>query len=102
MRKWNLFAAAVICGPLLYAPLTNAAPVLPGTFNQPGNILISDQFNNRVIEIDKRGDIVWSWGLGPHDFSANSPLGVNGGRLAIPRRRRSARRALPRNAVLLG
>ena len=77
MRKWKLFAAAVICGPLLNAPLTNAAPVLPGTFNQPGNILISDQFNNRVIEIDKRGDIVWSWGLGPHDFSANSPLGVN-------------------------
>jgi len=27
-------------------------------FNQPGNILITDQFNNRVIEIDPAGDIV--------------------------------------------
>ena len=46
-------------------------------FNDAGNILIADQFNNRVIEIDKKGQIVWSWGLGPHDFSSSSPLGVN-------------------------
>lgn len=46
-------------------------------FNQPGNILISDQFNNRVIEIDPHGEIVWSFGLGPNDVSAQSPVGVN-------------------------
>ena len=46
-------------------------------FNHPGNILISDQFNNRVIETDQQGNIVWSWGLGPTDFSANSIVGVN-------------------------
>jgi hypothetical protein len=23
-----------------------------GSFNQPGNILIADQFNNRVVELD--------------------------------------------------
>src|ERR1035438_9889688 len=46
-------------------------------FNQKGNILISDQFNNRVIEIDPVGNIVWSFGRGPNDFSARSPLGVN-------------------------
>lgn len=46
-------------------------------FNQPGNILISDQFNNRVIEIDKEGVILWQFGLGPDDTSATSPLGVN-------------------------
>ncbi len=46
-------------------------------FNHPGNILISDQFNNRVIETDKSGNIVWSFGLGPNDFSANSIVGVN-------------------------
>lgn len=50
---------------------------VPGAFNQPGNILIADQFNNRVIEVDRKGDIVWSWGLGPTDFSQNSILGVN-------------------------
>jgi hypothetical protein len=46
-------------------------------FNAPGHILISDQFNNRVIEVDKWGHIVWQFGLGPTDISAASPLGVN-------------------------
>jgi hypothetical protein len=46
-------------------------------FNRSGNILISDQFNNRVIETDPEGNIVWSFGLGPHDFSAKSIIGVN-------------------------
>lgn len=46
-------------------------------FNTVGDILISDQFNNRVIEVNKRGDIVWSWGNGPTDFTANSVVGVN-------------------------
>src|SRR5579864_6672771 len=46
-------------------------------FNKPGNILIADQFNNRVIETDKSGHIVWSYGLGPNDFSSNSIIGVN-------------------------
>jgi hypothetical protein len=46
-------------------------------FNQCGNILIADQFNNRVIETTPSGMIVWSFGLGPNDFSANSPIGVN-------------------------
>jgi len=46
-------------------------------FNRSGNLLISDQFNNRVIETDKKGNIIWSFGLGPNDFSANSIIGVN-------------------------
>jgi hypothetical protein len=46
-------------------------------FNQPGNILISDQFNNRVIETDTAGNIIWSFGLGPNDFTARSIIGVN-------------------------
>jgi hypothetical protein len=46
-------------------------------FNQPGNILISDQFNNRVIEIDPTGNIVWSFGRGPLDFTSKSVIGVN-------------------------
>lgn len=48
-----------------------------GHFNMPGNVLISDQFNNRVIEVDWKGDIVWQFGLGPTDFSAASIIGVN-------------------------
>ena len=46
-------------------------------FNAAGNILISDQFNNRVIEIDTNGNIVWQFGLGPNDFSPSSIIGVN-------------------------
>lgn len=46
-------------------------------FNRPGNVLISDQFNNRVIETNDRGEIVWTFGLGPTDFSSSSPIGVN-------------------------
>ena len=46
-------------------------------FNENGNILIADQFNNRVIETDTAGKIIWSFGLGPNDFSARSIIGVN-------------------------
>jgi outer membrane protein assembly factor BamB len=47
-------------------------------FNQPGNILITDQFNNRVIEIDPAGKIVWHFGEGsPCDTSANAIVGTN-------------------------
>ena len=48
-----------------------------GRFNRPGNVLISDQFNNRVIEVDRKGNIVWQFGLGPTDFTAASVIGVN-------------------------
>ena len=48
----------------------------PG-FNRPGNILIADQFNNRVIEVDPAGHIVWQFGLGPADVSARSIIGTN-------------------------
>jgi len=37
-------------------------------FNVNGNVLISDQFNNRVFEATPRGEIVWSYGLGPATF----------------------------------
>ena len=46
-------------------------------FNHPGNILITDQFNNRVIEIRPDGVIVWHFGNGPNDVSANSIIGTN-------------------------
>jgi len=45
-------------------------------FNAPGNILISDQFNNRAVEVDRRGHIVWS-------FGSNNPALCNPGPGAI-------------------
>ncbi len=46
-------------------------------FNEAGNILIADQFNNRVIETDPDGNILWQFGLGPNDFSPKSVIGCN-------------------------
>ncbi len=46
-------------------------------FNEPGNLLIADQFNNRVIETAPDGTILWQFGLGPNDFSARSIIGCN-------------------------
>jgi hypothetical protein len=47
-------------------------------YNRPGNILISDQYNNRVIEVSQSGHIVWQFGSGPADLtSGHSPVGVN-------------------------
>jgi hypothetical protein len=77
MKRTILFMAAILGGFVVSGSGPADAWKAPGTFNQAGNILIADQFNNRVIEVDRSGAIIWSWGLGPHDFSANSPLGVN-------------------------
>ena len=40
--------------------MAKAAPA----FNQKGNVLIADQFNNRVIEVARNGHIVWHFGTG--------------------------------------
>jgi hypothetical protein len=69
-------AGALVLVPLCAVPAWAAGTDGSG-FNHPGDILIADQFNNRVIEADTKGNIVWSWGLGPTDFSANSIVGVN-------------------------
>ncbi|GAC1544683.1 MAG: hypothetical protein NVS2B17_26110 [Candidatus Velthaea sp.] len=42
------------------------AQSLSREFNAPGNILIADQFNNRVIEVDSESHrVVWSFGGSP-------------------------------------
>jgi hypothetical protein len=61
----------------LFVASSIAAFAQGNNFNTRGNILISDQFNNRVIEVDRRGNIVWQFGLGPADFSPSSIIGVN-------------------------
>jgi outer membrane protein assembly factor BamB len=42
-----------------------------------GNVLIADQFNNRVIEITRRGDIVWSFGDGNNAPGPTSTVAPN-------------------------
>jgi hypothetical protein len=75
-EAWCSFCTAVALLTLGGAALAQNVRLNPG-FNTSGNILIADQFNNRVIETDPYGAIVWSYGLGPNDFSARSPIGVN-------------------------
>ena len=58
-------------------PIVAAHAASSSGFNQPGNILITDQFNNRVIEISPTGNIVWTFGNGPGDTSANAIAGTN-------------------------
>jgi hypothetical protein len=60
-----------------FACLPGASGGAGGQFNAPGNILITDQFNNRVIEIDPSGTIVWSFGSGHGNTSAGAIVGTN-------------------------
>jgi hypothetical protein len=47
-------------------------------FNTPGNILISDQFNNRVIEVNPQNNkVVWQFGDGSSTPGPHSVVGVN-------------------------
>jgi hypothetical protein len=46
-------------------------------FNETGNYLIADQFNNRVIEVEPDGEVVWQFGRGPADFTEASIVGTN-------------------------
>jgi hypothetical protein len=44
--------------------LLSATGMYLGHFNQDGNVLIADQFNNKVTEYDPQGHVVWSFGTG--------------------------------------
>lgn len=71
-----------------WAASVSSQPALAGdagsgdVFNKPGNILISDQFNNRIIEVnpvDKH--IVWSFGSGNSSLcnpGSGAVIGPNG------------------------
>ena len=49
-----------------------------GAFNAPGNILIADQYNNRVIEVDPNThNVVWSFGNGSSTPGPNSVVAPN-------------------------
>ena len=77
-RVTGLVGILMAVAALLSAGLVSAQSLLLNAhFNTPGDILIADQFNNRVIEVTPAGKIVWSFGLGPNDFSPKSVLGCN-------------------------
>ncbi len=75
----KIITAILLIGLTVASMIVTIAPVLAVSsgFNQPGNILITDQFNNRAIEIAPSGKIVWHFGNGPNDLTASSILGTN-------------------------
>jgi len=67
-----IYAAAVVmtCG--------SALPKAHGQSVEPGRILISDQFNNRVIEVNPAThQVVWTFGNGSDKPGPHSVVGVN-------------------------
>jgi len=72
--------AALTATFLTLATVATAAPApaaVSPDFNKPGNVLISDQYNNRVIEVTPTGKIVWTFGNGSAVPGPHSVVGVN-------------------------
>jgi hypothetical protein len=69
--------AVILLGMSLLVARTTARAGEHHEFNEPGNYLIADQFNNRVIEVEPDGEIVWHFGKGPADLTATSIIGTN-------------------------
>jgi hypothetical protein len=71
VAMWILLASSV------FNPLSSARAQETDTFNRVGDILIADQFNNRVIEIDRFHRIVWQFGNGSPVPGPHSIVGTN-------------------------
>jgi hypothetical protein len=75
--RFGLIAASLFIGSAILLSVTVSKGQSPSKFNKPGNILITDQFNNRVIEIDPNGNIVWQFGSGPGNITPSAIIGTN-------------------------
>lgn len=75
----TLLATTALVAVSILSPIeaSASASASDSTFNHPGDLLIADQFNNRVIEVKKSGQIVWQFGHGPTDSSPNSIIDTN-------------------------
>ena len=59
------------------ASAATGRPSHPGGFNHKGDILIADQFNNRVIEVNSQHQVVWQFGNGSNVAGPHSIVGTN-------------------------
>jgi outer membrane protein assembly factor BamB len=85
-RRWRLVVPGAVVALLalggagLTAPAASAAShhVSPhGGFNTAGDILIADQFNNRVVEVNRDHQVVWHFGDGSNVAGPHSIVGTN-------------------------
>src|SRR5260370_7354648 len=74
--RLGLIAAAILTGSAILLSVA-VSKGQSSKFNRPGNILITDQFNNRVIEIDPSGNIVWQSGSGPGNLTPSAIIRTN-------------------------
>ena len=66
------------CATSLLAISALSAQAQGNGFNTPGNVLISDQYNNRLIEVNPDNHkVVWRFGNGSSVAGPNSVVGVN-------------------------
>jgi hypothetical protein len=73
-------AAAISLAGAGLATAASASTVAPAGghgFNHPGNILIADQFNNRIVEINSHHQVVWEFGNGSNVPGPHSIVGPN-------------------------
>jgi outer membrane protein assembly factor BamB len=75
-RKLGVFAGGVAALLLVGGSTAGAAPT-SGAFNRPGNVLIADQFNNRIVEVNSEHEVVWSFGNGSSVAGPRSIVGPN-------------------------
>jgi len=66
------------CAASLVAASVLSANAQGNGFNTPGNVLISDQYNNRLIEVNPdTNEVVWTFGDGSSVAGPTSVVGVN-------------------------
>ena len=76
MRSISYALAALAAGSVATGALAAGPP--KGDFNSRGNVLISDQFNNRVIEVNPSKVIVASYGtINSPGFGASTASEMN-------------------------
>jgi hypothetical protein len=74
LSQLNIWA----CTAALAAAGTLSAHAQGNGFNTPGNVLISDQYNNRLIEVNPdTNEVVWTFGDGSSVAGPTSVVGVN-------------------------
>lgn len=71
LKIWACAASLFVAGAL-------SAQAQGNHFNTPGNILIADQYNNRVLEVNPNNHrVVWHFGNGSSVAGPHSVVGVN-------------------------
>src|SRR6202165_2660249 len=74
VRDWR--RVVLLCA--FPAAVLGASEAMATDFNDRGNIVIADQFNNRVIEIDPRTHVIlWQFGNGSDKPGPHSVVGTN-------------------------